>query len=277
MYRPSADGCQPNFSTPARILLPSPAPPKKSFAEAAHRSRGALAGHPDAMVLFRVPRRLPGAGLENALQHIDRAHQGESDDICLQTGGDERDGRAHKDQTFPEIEIPQPVPDACKGKRGDAYRSRAHDKDDFPVARADHQQAGVVTEDIGDEKTREGQLDRHEPGGVGFGPGDTRRGIGGQGHRGRQVREDAEVHDEQMGREHGHAKALDGGGRNGGEHDIFRRGGQPHAQNDGRAHGEHQGQGEAPGRKRKNGVCQLESHAGERHHADDKARAGAGG
>ena len=57
-------------------------------------------------------------------------------------------------------------------------------------------------------------------------------GVGGQGDRRGQVGQDAEVHDEEMRGQLGHAEILNGRSRDGGEHDVLGRGGQAHAEHD---------------------------------------------
>ncbi|CAN4028627.1 D-alanine--D-alanine ligase, partial [Dysosmobacter welbionis] len=218
----------------------------------------------------------PGA---EALIEDDANHQHKAGDVGGRAG-DHHTQAAHS-HGHPQQRGDGPVQESVEGRRHAEDAQQGADADLHHLEGTGHihkEHLGAESEDVRHDKGRYGQFRGVEPCLHGIRLGNGAAGIGRQGHRRRDVRHNAEVEHEEVGR---HLGDTDGGihqdGSAGGRHDAVVGGGRhAHAQHDAAEHGQRQGDNHVAAGEADDCAQQLGGQARHRDAAGDNAGHAAG-
>ncbi|MPM04475.1 hypothetical protein SDC9_50752 [bioreactor metagenome] len=169
----------------------------------------------------------------------------ETDQVRVETGGDEGQCRRKKDDAEQPRKPAKQESLHGDRKQGCPQKAGYGCPGDNRGAVSDKQDGRRVDEEKGDDEPCEGQLEGCPADFVCPGAGHAGRDVGGQGHRRGNRRKAGEVEDKEVGLETGNLHLVKNGDRDGGGDNVACARREPHAEDDGDHHAEHQGDEEA--------------------------------
>ena len=173
---------------------------------------------------------------------------------------------------------------ALGGGGEDQHGDGRHDEDQHPVGEVhvDQQQIGVEDKQERQRRGTQAVVKRRDPGLDGIALGDSRSREGGQSHRRRHIRHDAEVEDEQVHRDQRHDQPVllpqrhDHRCQQAGDDDVVGSGGQPHAEDQAQQCGEQQHQQQVAHGEELHQIRQHQTNPGLGDRTHDNPRGGGG-